>query len=88
MTNDRQHRIYSGPLLLSGLVLAIYHNLLYFGIIPQELIPCTGSVSCSSKQLELFGFLTIPLLALISFVAMLSLVWLEHRFARTKENVT
>lgn len=85
LTEDHEHRKYSAPLLLIGLALAIYHNLLYFGVIAQELVPCTGTVSCSSKQLELFGFLTIPLLALVSFVSMLSVILLEYRFARSKE---
>ena len=78
LTEDRHHLKYSVPLLVLGLTLAIYHNLLYFGVIAQELVPCTGAVSCSSRQLELYGFITIPLLALISFATMLFVVFFEY----------
>lgn len=87
LTEDRGYRKYSMPLLFIGLVLAIYHNLLYYGIIAQELVPCTGTVSCSSKQLELFGFVTIPLLALISFISMLSVTFFEYRCGRSREEL-
>ncbi len=87
LTEDPGYRKYSVPLLFIGLVLAIYHNFLYYGIIAQELVPCTGTVSCSSKQLELFGFVTIPLLALIGFVSMLSVMFFECRSERSKEEL-
>jgi disulfide bond formation protein DsbB len=86
LTDDHRHGKYSAPLLLIGLVLAVYHNLLYFGVIAQELVPCTGTVSCSSKQLELFGFITIPLLALVGFVLMLCIHFLELRFKQPKRS--
>ena len=77
LTEDHGHRKYSLPLLAIGLVLSLYHNLLYFGVISQPIIPCTGSVSCSSKQLELFGFITIPMMAGVGFVAMIALIIFE-----------
>lgn len=85
LTEDRGYHKYSAPLLLIGLVLAVYHNLVYFGIIAQELVPCTGTVSCSTKQLQLFDIVTIPLLALISFVAMLLVQFFEYRIVRASE---
>jgi len=86
LAEDRGHIKYSAPLLCIGLALAIYHNLLYYGVIAQELIPCTGTVSCSSKQLELFGFITIPLLSLIGFVSMLTIIIFEYRNGQQEEN--
>lgn len=88
-TNDRSYRKYATPLLLIGLILAIYHNLLYFGLIPQPIVPCTGEVSCSAKQLELFAFITIPLMSLFSFIGMLVLLivdnYLIHKEGSTNE---
>ena len=84
LTEDDGHRKYSGPLLMIGLALAVYHNLLYFGVIAQPLVPCTGAVSCSSKQLDLFGFITIPLLALSGFVSMIFVLFFEHRSMRPR----
>lgn len=78
-TNDHSHQKYSLPLLIVGLMLALYHNLLYYGFIAKEIVPCTSGVSCSSKQLELFGFITIPGLSLVGLSSMTALSFLERR---------
>src|SRR5688572_17772100 len=57
---DRRYPIYALPLAVPGLLFSIYHNLLYYGLIPAKLAPCTKEISCSARQLELFGILTIP----------------------------
>lgn len=51
-----------------GLVISIYHNLLYYKIIPESLAPCVQGISCTTKFIEWFGFLTIPLLSLLSLL--------------------
>lgn len=86
LTDDHRHWKYSAPLILLGGIIAFYHNLLYFGIVPQEIIPCTGTVSCSSKQLELFGFITIPMLALMGFVTMGVIVVWESMTSKEKND--
>jgi disulfide bond formation protein DsbB len=70
-TGDTGYRKYSVPLIAAGLCLSVYHNLLYYDFVSTPLIPCTKEVSCSAKQLELFGFITIPLMSLLSFVTLL-----------------
>ena len=65
---DPRMKIYSLPFAVVGLVISIYHNLLYYGIIPEAITPCTEGVPCNAVQLELMGFLTIPMMGLISFV--------------------
>lgn len=60
------------PLSTIGLLIAAYHNLLYYGIIPDSITPCNQGVSCTSKQIEIFGFLTIPLMSLIGFILLTS----------------
>ena len=62
------------PLALAGLLTAIYHNLLYAGIIPESIRPCAQGVSCSEKYIELFGFVSIPLLSLLSFTGIAALL--------------
>lgn len=57
------------PLSLVGTAFSIYHNLLYYKIIPESLTPCINGISCTTKQLELFGVVTIPLLALLAFLS-------------------
>ena len=59
--------VYGLALSATGLVIAVYHNLLYYHIIPESIAPCTSGVSCTSRQIEWLGFITIPLLSLMAF---------------------
>jgi disulfide bond formation protein DsbB len=67
---DRSVASYALPLSLIGLGIAVYHNLLYYNIIPESIAPCTTGVSCTTRFIELGGFLTIPLLSLIGFTVL------------------
>ncbi len=72
-TNDTHYSRYAFPLIAIGTIIAIYHNLLYYGIIPDSITPCTQGISCTSKQIEWLGFITIPLLSLTGFLSLLTL---------------
>ncbi len=76
---DKRVIKYSLPLAIAGWITAFYHNLLYSGIIPQDLQPCSKGVSCTEKYIDLFGFLTIPMLSLISFSIIITLLILLKR---------
>jgi len=54
-------------LVVTGLAFSIYHNLLMFDIIPESVVPCVSGVPCSTEYINWFGFVTIPLLSLISY---------------------
>ena len=69
VTSDVRWKAYALPLALIGLVISVYHNLVYYGVIPESLTPCKQGVSCSERQIEWFGFVTIPLMGLLSFLA-------------------
>ena len=56
------------PFSIIGLIISIYHNLLYYGFISEKFQPCTIGVSCTARQLDIFGFVTIPLLSLLAFI--------------------
>jgi disulfide bond formation protein DsbB len=64
--NDKKVFWYVLPLSIIALCIGIYHNLLYYNIIPEAIAPCRMGVSCTTKFIQWFGFLTIPLLALIA----------------------
>jgi disulfide bond formation protein DsbB len=70
---------YALPLALTGWGFAFYHYLLYSGFIPESIQPCSKGVSCSETYLDLFGFLTIPMLSLISFSALVTLLFILKR---------
>jgi disulfide bond formation protein DsbB len=65
---DVRLKIYALPICLIGLAISVYHNLLYYGIIPESITPCTEGISCTSRQIEWLGFITIPLMALTAFI--------------------
>lgn len=68
LLREARLRAYVLPLSLTGLAIAIYHNLLYYGVIPESIQPCTSGVSCTTRQIEWLGFITIPLMALVAFI--------------------
>lgn len=76
--NDSSYKRYAAPLIAVGLFIALYHNLLYYGFISEALTPCTEGVPCNSKQLELFGFVTIPLLSFLGFASLAFLTRMDE----------
>jgi len=68
LLGDRRVKFYALPICLAGLAVAVYHNLLYYGLIPDSITPCTQGISCTSVQIEWLGFITIPLMSLTAFV--------------------
>lgn len=71
---------YSISLLAIGLAIAIYHNLLYYGVLPDSAAPCTRGVSCTTRHILWWDWLSIPLLSLIGFVSVagcLGLAWIS-----------
>ncbi len=76
---DKRVVKFSLPLAVAGWLTAFYHNLLYQGIIPQDFQPCSQGVSCTEKYIDLFGFVTIPMLSLLSFSIIITLLFLLMR---------
>lgn len=64
---DRRVFRYSLPLAFVGWFISVYHNLLYYKILPESAAPCSQGVSCTTLQIEWLGFITIPLLSLTAF---------------------
>jgi disulfide bond formation protein DsbB len=75
---DERAVVYALPFPWAGLGFGVYHNLLYYGVIPETLSPCTEGVSCTTRQIEWLGFITIPLMALASFAVILACL-MAHR---------
>lgn len=68
--SDRMAWLYALPLVIVGALFAAYHSLLYAGIIPAPLVPCTGDNSCTSSAM-LLGGVPLPWLSLGIFVFIL-----------------
>jgi len=76
---DKNLPFYVLPLATIGAIIAFYHNLLYYGIISESFAPCVLGVSCTTKFIEFFGFITIPFLSLCAFLVIIAsmLVYLK-----------
>ncbi|MCO4793376.1 MAG: disulfide bond formation protein B [Bacteriovoracaceae bacterium] len=62
------------PLVITGWIIALYHNLLHYEIVPETASPCLEGVSCSTVYINWFGFITIPMLSFISFSIILGIL--------------
>ncbi|MEK7604933.1 MAG: disulfide bond formation protein B [Patescibacteria group bacterium] len=76
----RDKYVYRSVLLLSGIgmLISLYHNLLYYQVLPEAAAPCRLGVSCTTKFIEYFGFITIPFLSGTAF-ALVILFMLFYR---------
>lgn len=65
---------YALPLAIIGWLFAVYHYLLHSGFIPESLQPCDQDASCAEINLQLFGFVTIPMLSILAYTAIIALL--------------
>ncbi len=78
-TQDATVVKYAQPLALIGAALAAFHCLLYLGYIPKGIQPCSQAVPCGDIKLQLWGFVTIPLMSLAAFLAIVVVMFLLKR---------
>lgn len=71
---DRSVLRYTLPLAVIGWGFSIYHYLLYSGYIPEGMQPCSEDTPCTEINLELMGFITIPMLSILSYTAIIVLL--------------
>jgi disulfide bond formation protein DsbB len=66
---------FSMPLVILGMAISFYHNLLYYHILPESASPCREGISCTTVFIEWFGFITIPLLSFSAFLLIMILLF-------------
>ena len=76
---DKKIYRYVLPMTIIGGLISIYHNLLYYKILPESASPCQIGVSCTTRFIEYFGFITIPFLALCTFVLITILMFVYKK---------
>lgn len=90
-TKTRGNHLIVGIMAAIGLPIALYH---YYGHYQKYvagnpfLLPCSTNPlepSCTQSPIVTFGFITIPLMAVIVFTAILWLTYLAHKKARAIE---
>jgi len=72
--NDKNIFKYGIVLAFIGFCFSFYHNLLMWGIISEDVVPCKHGVPCSTKYFEFLGFINIPFLSLSAFSLILILL--------------
>jgi disulfide bond formation protein DsbB len=80
---DRKVIRYALPLLCAGFIISVYQNFFYyFGSGSGE--PCDASgVSCYQQLVSTFGgYMSIPMMALTSFFALLTLLAVAHFYKK------
>lgn len=77
---DKNIYKYILSLTIPGMFVAFYHYLLYIKVLPDSIAPCSNGVSCTTRLIEWFGFVNIPLLSLLSFlfITLLMLIYRKH----------
>lgn len=78
LAKDTKVYRYALPLSVIGLLIAFYHNLLYYKVLPESAAPCVLGISCTTTFIEWFGFITIPLLSLSAF-AVITICMVKYR---------
>jgi disulfide bond formation protein DsbB len=79
LRKDKNLYQYALPLAVIGWVIALYHSLLQWKIIPDSLAPCVQGVSCTTVQVHLLGFITIPFMSLVAFSIIIAALIVEWR---------
>jgi hypothetical protein len=83
LQSDRSSIRYAQPLAWSGWGAALYHCLVYWGLVSEGLAPCGQGASCADADVQVAGLVPIPLLSLMAFTAVLALL----SFAKRKERI-
>lgn len=79
---DKGVYLYVLPLSVTGLFISLYHNFLYYKILPESNAPCAQGISCTTKFFEWFGFVTIPFLSFFAFAIItlcMIIYWRMHK---------
>lgn len=84
---DKELPCYILGLTVPGFLISLYHNLLYWHILPESIAPCVQGISCTTRFIEIFGFITIPLLALAAFSVIIGCV-IAHLKLRSSEKIS
>lgn len=82
LKKDKFVNYYAWPMIIVGWLISVYHNLLYYKILPEAAAPCIQGVSCTTKFIQWFGFVTIPFLSLAAFTILGILMIIYQRLGQ------
>ena len=79
---DQRSMTYAFILSVVGAVIALYHNLLVWDIIPETASPCVQGIPCNATYIDWLGFITIPLLSLSAFLLIITVYLLGREYEK------
>ncbi|MEX2052303.1 MAG: disulfide bond formation protein B [Candidatus Paceibacterota bacterium] len=84
--NDRSVARYAWPLLVGGMLVALYHNFNYYFADTSNL-PCDASgISCYQQLVSIYGgYMSAPMMSLSSLIGILAILLVVH-FYKKGEN--
>ena len=74
---------YAMPLAAAGWAIALYHCLVFWGLVTEALVPCGKGGSCADAEVQIVGFVPIPLLSVAAFTMILVLLWVSMKEVKT-----
>jgi len=77
---------YISPLVIVGWLTAFFHVLVVAGVVPESAQPCVQGIPCSEVNFELFGFLNIPVMSLLTFSIIGALLLCSKKQFSRKDN--
>lgn len=75
--------IYIWVLTIMGLVISLYHNMIYYTSFSP--LPCDAAVSCTAKYVNEYGFVSIPLMALMLFISVIFILGTKDVILASRE---
>ncbi|MDP2789454.1 MAG: disulfide bond formation protein B [bacterium] len=83
-SKDRKIVKYVLPLLSVGFVVSVYQNFIYYFNSNASNLPCDASGASCYQQLvsEFGGYISIPMLALTTFIALTTIVLVAHFYKK------
>ena len=79
---DLGHFRYSVALAVGGWCVALYHCLLYVGLIPENVQPCSQGVSCADQASQQIAGVPIPVMSLVAFSMIIAVLIAAKRGMR------
>jgi disulfide bond formation protein DsbB len=83
--HDARSIEYTLPLVWAGWGIALYHCLTFWGLVSEGLTPCGKGASCADADVQVAGFVPIPLLSLGAFTSILALLWFAKRKVKSEK---
>lgn len=70
---------YALPVAGCGWLIACYHSLVYSGVFGDSIQPCSAGGACSGSNMTIFGSVALPVLSLIVFSVISTLLIIISR---------